>query len=99
MGDATITETQLRTASKLKLEICMFLWAMCRVVSRHASKELAQRTYETLKDVEQKGVVEDEKYRNSTRPVRCGRSLTVKGTPSHAYIAFWKRSTGNRSKR
>jgi hypothetical protein len=88
MGDATIMETQLRTASKLKLEIRMFLRAMRHVVSKHAFEELAQRTYKTLRDVEQKEVENDERWRNSTRPVRCGSSLTVKGRPSHAYIGF-----------
>jgi hypothetical protein len=56
-------------------------------------------TYETLGDVKQKEVENDERYRDLTRPVRCGSSLTVKGRPSHAYIGFWKRSTGKRTKR
>ena len=46
MGSATIMETQLRTASKLKPEICMFLRAMCHVVSKNTSEEPARRTYE-----------------------------------------------------
>jgi hypothetical protein len=60
-------ETQLRTASKLKLEIRMFLRAMCRVVSRHASEAPARMTYKTLGDVKQKEVENDERYRDLTK--------------------------------
>ena len=61
MGNARTTETQLRTAIKLKLEIRMFLRAMCRVVSRHALEQTVRMTYETLGEVKPKEVENDER--------------------------------------